>query len=186
MLMFVSDNASNNDTLATSLEHKLKGEGMFKGRRHRVRCFADILNLVMQVCIFVFILLRYLRFSRHFCVFFSKQRKGPTFPEATRSGRSLPTRSASTPLWQAKTWMTIQIASADGIAGGGGDNDNNEPEDRKPVDTNLDEEQQDADELLVDECELLAMQEELDEKDLELEPILIAKHREMCLTFKGA
>ena len=82
--------------------------------------------------------------------------------------------------------MTIQIASADGIAGGGGNNDNNEPEDRKLVDTNLDEEQQDANELLVDECELLAMQEELDEKDLELEPILIAKHRETCLTFKGA
>ena len=67
--------------------------------------------------------------------------------------------------------------SNEGIASSGGNNDN-KPEDCKLVDTNLDEEWQDADELLVDECELLAMQEELDEKDLELEPILIAKHDE--------
>ena len=72
--------------------------------------------------------------------------------------------------------------SNDGIAGGSGNNNNNnEPEDHKPVDTNLDKERQDANELLVDECELLAMQEELDEKDLELEPILIAKRREVCV-----
>ena len=71
--------------------------------------------------------------------------------------------------------------SNDGIAGGGDDNDNDEPEDCEPVDTNLDEERQDADELLVDECELLAMREELDEKDLELEPILIAERREVCV-----
>ena len=69
--------------------------------------------------------------------------------------------------------------SNDGIASSGGSDD--KPEDREPVDTNLDEEQQDADELLVDECELLAMQEELDEKDLELEPILIAERCEACV-----
>ena len=71
--------------------------------------------------------------------------------------------------------------SNEGIAGSGGDNDDNEPEDHKLVDTNLDEEQQDTNELLVDECELLAMWEELDEKDLELEPILIAERREACV-----
>ena len=72
--------------------------------------------------------------------------------------------------------------SNEGIAGSSGDDsDDNEPEDCKPVDTNLDKEQQDINELLVNECELLAMQEELDEKDLELEPILIAKHHEVCV-----
>jgi hypothetical protein len=56
MLMFVSDNASNNDTLATRLDNEMKAQHpfgeylhMFKGCRHRVRCFAHVLNLVMQV-----------------------------------------------------------------------------------------------------------------------------------------
>ena len=53
MLMFVSDNASNNDTLASSLQRRVSmSGGLFDGRRHRVRCFAHILNLVMQVSLF--------------------------------------------------------------------------------------------------------------------------------------
>ncbi|KAH9045841.1 hypothetical protein EDB84DRAFT_1435860 [Lactarius hengduanensis] len=49
LLMFVSDNATNNDTLATSLERRLCGVGLFRGRRHRVW---------------------------HFCVRFSEEEKG--------------------------------------------------------------------------------------------------------------
>jgi hypothetical protein len=56
MLMFVSNNASNNDTLATHLDNEMKAQHpfgeyphVFKGRRHHVRCFAHVLNLVMQV-----------------------------------------------------------------------------------------------------------------------------------------
>src|SRR6266702_1246418 len=106
--MFVSDNASNNDTLATSLEIRLKGEGLFKDRQHRVRCFAHILNLVMQASSLSFLLLPCLtRFIRHFCMCFSKRRKGETAREVTAmSGRNLPMRSTSMTQWQAMTATT--------------------------------------------------------------------------------
>jgi hypothetical protein len=50
--MFISDNTSNNDTLATSLKHHMSRGGLLMGCQHRVRCFAHVLNLVMQVSLF--------------------------------------------------------------------------------------------------------------------------------------
>ena len=53
MLMFVSNKASNNDTLASSLQRRVSmNGGLFDGCQHCVRCFTHILNLVMQVSLF--------------------------------------------------------------------------------------------------------------------------------------
>jgi hypothetical protein len=57
------------------------------------------------------------------------------------------------------------------------DTDDNESEGRRgnaPIDTEIDSEREQADEVMVDECEAWA-ERELDEKDLHLEPISIAE-----------
>jgi hypothetical protein len=46
----VGDNASNNDRLALHLATCLAGSGcLFSGKAYRIRCFAHVLNLAMQV-----------------------------------------------------------------------------------------------------------------------------------------
>ena len=48
LLTIVADNASNNDTLVDSLTRRIGTTGRFRGKVHRQRCFAHVLNLVMQ------------------------------------------------------------------------------------------------------------------------------------------
>ena len=46
LMALVCDNASNNDTMITELEHLLPN---FGGAKFRVQCFAHVLNLVVKV-----------------------------------------------------------------------------------------------------------------------------------------
>jgi hypothetical protein len=59
LLTFCGDNASNNDTLADSLHVLMGSTGKFKGRTHRLRCFAHVLNLVMQASLLFHIIIAY-------------------------------------------------------------------------------------------------------------------------------
>ncbi|KAJ7899461.1 hypothetical protein B0H14DRAFT_2221075, partial [Mycena olivaceomarginata] len=51
LLGLAADNASNNNTLVESLATRIGLSGRFRGKLHRIRCFAHILNLVMRVFI---------------------------------------------------------------------------------------------------------------------------------------
>src|ERR1700761_4010093 len=116
MLMFVSDNASNNDTLATCLDNKMKAQHLlteyphvFRGCRHRVQCFAHILNLVMQVIG----LKSYCYYPtqhtspRHSCECLSERCKEKTVPEVMMSGPNLLNKSTSIPSRPAVIAVTI-------------------------------------------------------------------------------
>ncbi|KAJ7193181.1 hypothetical protein GGX14DRAFT_372983, partial [Mycena pura] len=51
LLVLAADNASNNNTPVDSLALRIGQLGRFRGKLHRIRCFAHILNLVMKVVI---------------------------------------------------------------------------------------------------------------------------------------
>ncbi|MGH7239794.1 MAG: hypothetical protein ACREHG_06965 [Candidatus Saccharimonadales bacterium] len=48
LLTVVADNVTNNDTLGTELAMSIGGDGLFRGTEHHLRCFAHVLNLIMQ------------------------------------------------------------------------------------------------------------------------------------------
>jgi hypothetical protein len=180
--MFVSDNASNNDTLATSLEQRLKGAGLFKGRRHRVRCFAHILNLVMQVST-VTLYFALPPFSTHpkaFLRVFLRKKKG-----ANSTGGDSEWEALADDI---NNYTSMASDDRDSDPGdseslSAEDADNNElegREDNEPIDTDIDREREEADDFLVDECENF-VEQELSENDLVLEPITVAQRREACV-----
>lgn len=52
VLTFTMDNASANDTFTSELEALMKDDGIeWKGKAFRVRCFAHVLNLAVQVAV---------------------------------------------------------------------------------------------------------------------------------------
>lgn len=71
VLALAGDNASNNDKLIDQFSQNVFSH---PGRANRVRCFAHILNLAMQVChLLLLLILLFTLAYRDFCVFLSRR-----------------------------------------------------------------------------------------------------------------
>jgi hypothetical protein len=174
--MFVSDNASNNDTLASNLARKLEGQGLFKGTKHRVRCFAHILNLVMKVSAFYLILgVPYSTpIPEAFLHVFLRKEKGKKSSGGDDEWRELA---------DAVDKYTTMVSDDRDV--NSDDANSDDDNDMVPVDTQLDSEREEMDELAIDECEAECddpyKTADLEEDDLVLNPISVSECREACV-----
>ncbi|KAJ7260085.1 ribonuclease H-like domain-containing protein [Mycena rebaudengoi] len=162
LLALAADNASNNNTLVDALALKIGASGRFRGKLHRIRCFAHILNLVMKAFLRVFL-------------------------RTKKSARAQGTAEEWETLEREVT--RYDADDSDSIADDSDEEMNNEEEEEEergeeteeevPIDAEIDATRNAADEALIDECEDRAKctGSQIDD-DIELPPLKVEERRQ--------
>jgi hypothetical protein len=186
MLMFISDNASNNDMLAMNLECHVSG-GLFMGHQHHVQCFAHILNLVMQVSLFPPILLLPLLIQNNqaFLRMFLQKTKGKHSSGSDNDWKRL---GDDVDKYSSMSTDAHTFLDSSSVGGGGDDNDNDndtleDDSDDKSINLDLDREREEVGKQIIDECEVTidSDRDDLGEEDLLLQPLSVEKCHEACI-----